>query len=48
MKIHNPIYTIFALLMAGYVAVANHNGWSLVQSVARHAWPRGYPSTQHK
>ncbi len=47
MKIRNPIYLPFALALTLYVALANHNGWSLVQSVAARTWHAG-PSTQHK
>jgi hypothetical protein len=48
MKIRNPIFLPFALLLMGSVAMANHNGWSLVSTIARHTWQRAYPSTQHK
>jgi len=48
MKIRNPIYLPFALALAVYVALANHNGWSLIQSLASHTWQRSYPNTQHK
>ena len=48
MKIRNPIYLFFALLMTAYVAWANHNGWSLVQSVGSRAWQHLTPNTQHK
>lgn len=48
MKIHNPIYLPFALALAVYVTVANHNGWSMIQSVASHTWRHFTPNTQHK
>lgn len=48
MKIRNPIYLSVALALTVYVALANHNGWSLVQSVASRTWQRLGPSTQHK
>ncbi len=48
MKIHNPIYLAIAMALTMYVALANHNGWSLVQSVAANTWQRLGPQTQHK
>jgi len=48
MKIHNPVYLPFALAVTLLVAVANHNGWSAVQSLAARTWQRLNPSTQHK
>jgi hypothetical protein len=48
MKIRNPIYLTFALILAGYVGLANHNGWSLIYAAASHTWQRSNPSTQHK
>ncbi len=48
MKIRNPIYLPFAVAMAVLVAVANHNGWSFVQSLASQTWQRSNPNTQHK
>ena len=48
MKFRNPIYVPFSLALLIYVALANHNGWSLVQSVASQTWQRIAPATQHK
>jgi len=48
MKIHNPIYIPFALILAVYVVLANHNGWSLYQSFAANTWRHFTPNTQHK
>jgi hypothetical protein len=48
MKIRNPIYLPFALALAFYVALANHNGWSLVQSVGSRTWQHVIPNPQHK
>jgi hypothetical protein len=48
MKLHNPIYLPFALVITILVALANHNGWSLVQSVAAGAARHLVSSTQHK
>ncbi len=48
MRIHNPIYLPFALAIALALALANHNGWSMVQSLATHAWQHSAPNTQHK
>ncbi len=48
MKIRNPFYLPFALLLAGCVAVANHNGWSLFESVAARTWRPHGPMTLHK
>jgi hypothetical protein len=48
MKLRNPIYLSIALALTVYVALANHNGWSLVQSVAANTWQRLGPHTQHK
>jgi hypothetical protein len=48
MKIRSPFYLPFALALITYVAVANHNGWSLFQSVASRTWQRLAPNTQHK
>lgn len=47
MKIHNPLYVPFAIALAIYVGLANHNGWSLIKTVAARTLPHG-PSTQHK
>jgi hypothetical protein len=48
MKIHNPIYLPFALAMAVFLAVANHNGWSLAQSMPWNSARHPIPGTQHK
>jgi hypothetical protein len=48
MKIRNPIYLALALALTGYVALANHNGWSLLQSVTPRVWQPAVPNTQHK
>lgn len=48
MRIHNPIYLAFALATAAYVGLANHNGWSLIQTVASRTWQHSIPNTQHK
>jgi hypothetical protein len=48
MKIRNPFYLIFALATTMSVAVANHNGWSVLQSVAARTWQHFNPNTQHK
>jgi hypothetical protein len=48
MKFRNPVYVPFALLVAILLGLADHNGWSAVQSLASRTWQRFYPSTQHK
>jgi hypothetical protein len=48
MKIHTPIYLPFALAIALTLALANHNGWSMVQSLATRAWQHSTLNTQHK
>ncbi len=48
MKFPNPVYLSFALAMTLYVALANHNGWSLIESAASHTWRHLGPNTQHK
>jgi len=48
MKLRNPIYLTLALVLATYVGLANHSGWSLIYSVASHTWQRSNPATQHK
>jgi hypothetical protein len=48
MKIRHPVYIPFALAVVVFVAAANHNGWSLIHSVALRAWPRSTSATQHK
>jgi hypothetical protein len=48
MKIHNPIYLSLALILAAFVGVANHNGWSLLDTVASRTWQHFNPATQHK
>jgi hypothetical protein len=48
MKIRNPIYLPFALFLAAYVALANHNGWSPLQTLAANTWQHLNPNTQHK
>jgi hypothetical protein len=48
MKLRNPIYLSFVLVIAGMVALANHNGWSAVHSFTAGTWRHVFPSTQHK
>lgn len=48
MKIRNPLYIPYALVIVLLLALANHNGWSFVQSVASHTWRHLNPNTQHK
>ena len=48
MKIRNPFYLTFALAMALSVALANHQGWSVVQTLVSRAWQPTGPNTQHK
>ena len=48
MKFRHPIYLPFALVLAVLLALANANGWSLVQSLASRAWRPATPNTQHK
>ena len=48
MKIRNPLYLAFVLAVTAFVALANHNGWSLVESAAAHTVRRLGPNTQHK
>lgn len=48
MKPRSPIYLSFAFALVVYVGLANHNGWSLVQSLAAGTWQRSFPNTQHK
>ena len=48
MKIRNPIYLPFAVAIVIFLALANHNGWSLVQALASRTWQNSNPSTQHK
>jgi hypothetical protein len=48
MKIHNPLYLAFAVALAVSVGLANHQGWSLLQSVASQTWQHSEPGTQHK
>lgn len=48
MKLRTPIFLPFALALAFGLAMANHNGWSLVQALAARTWQRTVPNTQHK
>jgi F0F1-type ATP synthase membrane subunit a len=48
MKIRNPLYAPFAIALAVYIALANHYGWGLIQSIASRTWQHSTPSTQHK
>jgi hypothetical protein len=48
MKIRNPIYLPLALLLSAYVALANHNAWDPLKSLATHTWQHLNPATQHK
>jgi hypothetical protein len=48
MKFRNPFYLTFALLVAAFVATANHRGWSVMQSLAARTWQHSSPNTQHK
>jgi hypothetical protein len=48
MKIGNPIFTIFGLILCGYLAMSHARGWLLFSSLgSRHAVP-GSPSLLHK
>jgi hypothetical protein len=44
----NPFYMTMGLALMIYVAMANHNGWSLIQSFASRTWQHLNPNTQHK
>ncbi len=48
MRIRNPVYLPFALLVILFLALANHHGWSLTNSLVTGAWRPGHPATQHK
>ena len=48
MKIRNPLYIPFALALVIFLALANHNGWSLIQALAARTWQHTGPNTQHK
>jgi hypothetical protein len=48
MKPRNPFYPLFAVGLCLYLAVANHRGWSLVQTFVPAALRPGAPLTQHK
>jgi hypothetical protein len=48
MRIRNPFYLPFVMAVIIFVGLANHNGWSLVQSVATNTWRHLNPNTQHK
>ena len=41
------MYLSMAVALMFYVAMANHNGWSLVQAFATRTWHLN-PNTQHK
>jgi hypothetical protein len=45
----NPIiYLTMGVVLIFYVAMANHNGWSLVQAFSSRTWQHLNPNTQHK
>ena len=48
MRFRHPIYYPFVFVLLLYVGFANHNGWSLMQSVAARTWQRVGPATLHK
>ncbi len=48
MKIRSPIYIPYALAVVILLALANHNGWSVIHSIASRTWQRTDPNTQHK
>ena len=48
MRIRNPFYLPFAIIVMIFVGLANHNGWSLVESVGSQALRHLNPNTQHK
>ena len=48
MKIRNPIYLPYALAIVVLLALANHNGWSVLQTIAARTWQHTAPNTQHK
>ena len=48
MKIRNPVFLPFAVMLILSVAVANHYGWSAFAALAAQTWQRSGPATQHK
>jgi hypothetical protein len=48
MKIRNPIYLPYALIVAALVGYANYNGWSVLHAFAARSWMPSAPHTQHK
>ena len=48
MKLRNPVYVPFALVVVVLLALADHNGWSAMGFLASRTWQRFYPNTQHK
>ena len=48
MKIRNPVFLPFAVMLILSVAVANHFGWSAFAALAAQTWQRSGPATQHK
>ena len=48
MKLRNPYYLTYAAAVSLLLAAANHNGWSLIQSLTSGVWHHTTPNTQHK
>jgi len=48
MKLKTPIYFLFACGVCLFVAVANWNGWSLLQTMTAGAIGPSNPATRHK
>ena len=48
MRMRNPIYLPFVLAVVLLAGLANHFGWSLVESAAARTLRHSGPNTQHK
>ncbi len=48
MRIRNPLYLVFAVVIILTTALANHNGWSAISALSAGTWRHSNPSTQHK
>jgi hypothetical protein len=49
MKIGHPKFTLFGLLICGYLALSQSRGWLLFSSLgSKHANPGGGPALLHK
>lgn len=48
MKVRTPIYLVFGGSLCLLLALANYNGWSLLQALSTGRFAPSTPATRHK